>query len=147
MKIYVLGSNSFVNEMVKTKDDLLALGLDAWIHQDYQDHVDGKKLAFIKKDGAPGESADFKKAHDYINQHYQHILDSDAIIIVNLEKKGVKNYIGGNCLMEIGMAYVNKKKVFLSNDIPMEAAYLDEIIAMDPICLHGDLNNIKKYVK
>jgi hypothetical protein len=145
MKIYVLGSNSFVKEMVQTKNDLRKLGLDAWIHQDYEDHVAGKKLAFVKADDKPGESAEFKKAHDYINQHYKHILESDAIIIVNLEKKGVKNYIGGNCLMEIGMAYVNKKKIFLSNDIPTDSAYLDEIVAMDPICLYGDLNNIKKH--
>ncbi len=146
MKIYVLGSNSFVKEMVDTKNKLIEIGLDAWIHQDYEDHVSGKKKAFVNANGIPGENADFKKAHDYINQHYKHILESDAIIIVNLEKKGVKNYIGGNCLMEIGMAYVNKKKIFLSNDIPTESAYLDELIAMDPICLHGDLNNIKKYV-
>ncbi len=146
MKIYVLGSNSFVKEMVDAKNKLCAMGYDGWIHQDYEDHVAGKKLAFIKADSAPGESADFKRAHDYIRQHYKHILESDAILIVNLEKKGVKNYIGGNCLMEMGMAYVNDKKIFLSNDIPMDAAYLDEIQAMDPICLHGDLKNVKKHV-
>jgi len=147
MKVYVLGSNSFVNEMVKTKDELRALGLDGWIHQDYQDHVDGVVKAIPETHGLNGESADFKRAHDYINQHYKHILESDAIIIVNLEKKGIKNYIGGNCLMEIGMAYVNKKKVFLSNDMPTDLPYLDEIKAMDPICLHGNLSNIKKYIK
>lgn len=46
--------------------------------------------------------------------------------------------------MEMGMAYVNDKKIFLLNDIPKDSAYLDEIEAMDPICLHGNLNNINK---
>jgi hypothetical protein len=64
---------------------------------------------------------------------------------VNLEKNGRKDYIGGNCLMEMGMAYVNSKKIFLLRNIPADSAYLDEIKAMDPICLHGDLNNIMKY--
>ncbi len=142
MKVYVLGSNSFVKDMVACKDKLCDLGHDGWIHQDYEDHVKGKVKAFIDGQGIPGENADFKRVHDYIRQHYKHILESDAILIVNLEKKGLKNYIGGNCLMEMGMAYVNDKKIFLLNDIPSESAYLDEIKAMDPICLHGKLENI-----
>ena len=146
MKVYVLGSNSFVKEMVSNKNELCELGYDGWIHPDYEDHVNGKKKAFPDNHGIPGESADFKRAHDYIRQHYNHILQSDAILIINLEKKGIKNYIGGNCLMEMGMAYVNDKKIFLSNNIPMDSAYLDEIKAMDPICLNGDLKNLKKYV-
>ena len=141
MKVYVLGSNSFMKEMVGCKNQLCDLGYDGWIHQDYEDHVNGRTMAFIE--GAlPGESADFKRAHDYIRQHYNHILQSDAILIVNLEKMGIKNYIGGNCLMEMGMAYVNNKKIFLLNDIPVGISYLDEIKAMDPICLHGNLSAI-----
>ncbi len=141
MKIYVLGSNSFAKEMVSCKNQLCAIGHDGWIHQDYENHVSGKAQAFIE--GAlPGESADFKRAHDYIRQHYNHILQSDAILVVNLEKKGIKNYIGGNCLMEMGMAYVNSKKIFLLNDIPTKTAYIDEIKAMNPVCLNGNLKNI-----
>lgn len=141
MKIYVLGSNSFVKEMVSCKNQLCAIGHDGWIHQDYEDHANGKTQAFIE--GAlPGESADFKRAHDYIRQHYNHILQSAAVLIVNMEKKGIKNYIGGNCLMEMGMAYVNNKKIFLLNGIPTETAYIDEIKAMDPVCLNGNLKNI-----
>ncbi len=142
MKIYVLGSNFFVKEMVACKDQLCELGLDGWIHPDYEGHVKGTVTAFIE--GAePGESADFKRAHDYINSHYKHILQSDAILIVNNEKKGIKNYIGGNCLMEMGMAYVNGKKIFLLNDIPIDAPYLDEIKAMGPVCLSGNLSAIE----
>jgi hypothetical protein len=44
--------------------------------------------------------------------------------------------------MEMGMAYVNKKKIFLLNDIPSEVPYIDEIKAMDPICLKGNLSAI-----
>ncbi len=147
MKIYVLGSNHFVNEMVDCKNKLCILGWDGWIHQDYEDHVSGKRKAFPDLEKiVPGESADFKRANDYIRVHYKHILESDAVIIVNLEKKGVENYIGGNCLMEMGMAYVNNKKIFLLNDIPEQSSYLDEIKAMDPICLYGDLKNIAKHI-
>jgi hypothetical protein len=144
MKIYVLGSNKFVKQMVECKDQLCALGYDGWIHQDYEDHVKGKVKAFIE--GAlPGESADFKRAHDYIRQHYKHIIQSDAILIVNAEKNGIKNYIGGNVLMEMGMAYVNEKKIFFLNSMPAGLSDMDEIIAMDPVCLEGNLENLKRY--
>lgn len=142
MKIYVLGSNSFVKEMVTHKNELCKLGFDGWIHPDYEAYVhEGKNTVAISK--IPGESADFKRAHNYIRQHYDHILESDAILIVNAEKRGIKNYIGGNVLMEMGMAYVNDKKIYFLNDLPEGLSYLDEIKAMDPICLSGDLTRIR----
>ncbi|MDE2172877.1 MAG: hypothetical protein KGJ33_02960 [Patescibacteria group bacterium] len=144
MKIYVLGSNSFVHDMVAAKNKLCELGFDGWIHPLYIEHVNGTGIAFpINEKGERTESDEFKKAHDFIRQHYRHILESDAVLIVNNEKKGKKNYIGGNCLMEMGMAYVNNKKIFLLNDVPTESAYIDEIKAMSPICLNGKLENIR----
>jgi|SRR3989344_7588570 len=143
MKIYVLGSNSFVDEMVSCKDKLLELGFDGWIHADYEAHVRGQKKAFPDTD-LPKENAAFKKANDYIRAHYKHILESDAVLIVNSEKRGIRNYIGGNCLMEMGQAYVNGKKIFLLNGIPEQSSYLDEILAMEPVCLNGDLMGIAR---
>ncbi|PIS41507.1 MAG: hypothetical protein COT25_02780 [Candidatus Kerfeldbacteria bacterium CG08_land_8_20_14_0_20_42_7] len=61
--------------------------------------------------------------------------------MLNYSKKGVNDYIGGNALMEMGFAYVNNKKIFLLNDIP-GMQYTDEIRAMHPIVLHGDLANM-----
>ena len=142
MKIYVLGSNHFVEKMVECKDMLCDLGHDGWIHKDYESHVKGEKKAFPDTDDSR-ENADFKRAHDYIREHYKHILESDAVLIVNSTKKGIENYIGGNCLMEMGQAYVNNIKIFLLNGIPKDLSYLDEILAMDPICLDGDLSKIK----
>ena len=146
MKIYVLGSNSFVNHMVESKNLLCELGQEGHIHPDYESHVRGEKLAFTESIN-PGDDAEHRRKNDYFRAHYKNILESDAILVINNEKKGVKNYIGGNVLIEMGQAFVNDKKIFLLNDTPMNLSYSDEIIAMDPICLHGDLENIKKYTK
>ena len=47
MKIYVLGSTSFMHKMVQSKNDLVKLGLDGWIHPDYELFVRGEKKAIL----------------------------------------------------------------------------------------------------
>ena len=69
------------------------------------------------------------------------ITNSDAILVLNYDKKGVKNYIGGNSLMEMGFAHVHNKKVFLLNSAP-ELSYTDEINAMTDMVVNGNLRNI-----
>jgi len=141
MKVYILGSTKFVDDMVRVIDELKALGVDAWIHPDYIEYVKHPEHAHLKQIEA-GEQWKVKKANDYIRQHYNGILESDAVLFVNLKKGEIENYIGGNALMEMGMAYVNGKKIYLLNNIP-EIQYKDEIVAMQPICLEGDLNNLQ----
>ncbi len=144
MRIYTLGSNSFMHKMVEVTDELIALGVDSFIHPNYRDLVSGK-LDYQVKAWSVGEKAKIKKEFDYLRQHYKHILESDAILIVNENKNGIENYIGGNVLIEMGQAFVNNKKIFFLNGMPEGLSYMDEIIAMDPICLNGDLTLLKKY--
>ena len=67
---------------------------------------------------------------------------ADAILVLNLDKKGIQNYIGGNTLMEIGFAHVLNQKIFLYNPIPNIDLYKTEIEAMKPIIINKDLNKI-----
>ena len=138
MKIYVLGSSHFYKEMVACKDQLCALGYDGWIHPDYEAFARGDKQDIVER-WRNGERAAIKRENNYLHEHYENILASDAVLIVNLEKQGVKNYIGGNVLMEMGQAYVNHKRIFFLNGMPTGLSYMDEIEAMDPICLNGNL--------
>ena len=146
MKIYALGSTSFMNEMVWAKNELISLGFDVWIHPDYEAFVRGEKKDVLER-VASGEHAAVKRENDYLKVHYRHICESDAVLIVNMKKNGKQNYIGGNALIEMGQAYVNDKIIFLFNDIPLDLPYVSEIECMDPICLRGDLNNMKKFKK
>ncbi len=145
MKIYVLGSSHFMKEMVACSEKLRQLGYGGWIHPDYEAFVRGEKLDIVKR-AFNGEHAAVKRENNYLKVHYQHILESDVILFVNAEKNGKKNYVGGNVLIEMGQSYVNNKKMFLLYDLPKDSSYIDEIESMDPICLHGDLKNIKKYI-
>lgn len=96
----------------------------------------------FKKEKEVNGDASFRKIqYDVIRRYYEIIKNSDAIMVLNLDKNGIKNYIGGNTFLEIGFAYVLGKKIFLMNPIP-EMGYKDEVMAMQPIILNGDLNKI-----
>ena len=143
MKIYVLGSNSFMHQMVKAKNDLINLGYEGWIHPDYEALVRGEKLDILTR-AEQGEHTSVKRENNYLRVHYQNICASDAVLVVNLTKNGIENYIGGNVLIEMGQAYVNNKIIFLLTKIPTQLPYIPEIECMDPICLNGDLSNLLK---
>lgn len=145
MKIYVLGSTAFMHSMVKARNELKNIGLDGWIHKNYDLLVNGE-LTEVDEGATTREKADTKKHFDYLRVHYKHILESGAVLIVNEPKNGIDNYIGGNVLIEMGQAYVNDKKIFFLHGMPTDLPYLDEILAMDPICLEGDIDKIKEYL-
>lgn len=88
------------------------------------------------------ESLANKLAHNAIREHYNKIVESDAILVINKDKNGINNYVGGNAFLEIGYAYVLNKNIFLLNPIP-NMIYSTEIEAMKPIILNGDLSKIR----
>ena len=141
MKIYVLGSSHFMKEMVAAKNELCELGHEGRIHPHYEAFVRGEMQDIIER-WRNGEEATLKREFNYLHDHYKNILDSEAVLIVNLEKKGISNYIGGNVLMEMGQAYVNHKTIYFLNGMPVGLPYMDEIESMEPICLLGDLRKI-----
>lgn len=79
---------------------------------------------------------------DFFRRYWDFIKASDAILVLNLEKKGIKGYIGGNTLIEMGFAYGHGKKIYLYNPIPERSErmhYVDEIIDLKPIIINGNL--------
>lgn len=82
---------------------------------------------------------------DMIKRYWDLIKNSEAILVLNLEKKGIENYIGGSTLMEMGFAYGHNKKIFLYNPIPETTErmhYIDEIKDMKPIVINKDLSKL-----
>jgi len=85
------------------------------------------------------EPAEVKKKYDFIRWYYNAIKDSDAVIIFNPANHGIENYIGANTFLEIGYAHALNKKVFLYYGMPDQKYILDEISAMEPVVLNGNL--------
>ena len=89
------------------------------------------------------EAVKNKVKEDLIRNYYNQIKDCDAILVVNEKRRDIDNYIGGNSFLEIGFAHVLNKKIFLLNEIP-NISYKDEIEAMQPVVINGDLSRIKR---
>lgn len=86
------------------------------------------------------DANDYPKKAALMRAHFDRIAEGDAILVLNFEKHGVTNYIGGNVLMEMSLAFYLKKPIFILNDAPEHSAYLEEIYGMQPIFLHGDID-------
>lgn len=142
MKITLCGSVKFAKELVENYHQLKALGHEPMMHEKMFGIVDGTATAII--DGIEKDHGKLKRQEGFIKWWYNCIKNSDAILVCNYDKNGIKNYIGGNTLMEMGFAHVLDKKIFLFNPIPEESPYVDEIAAMEPIILNGDLSKISE---
>ncbi|MEK7173034.1 MAG: hypothetical protein AAB723_00670 [Patescibacteria group bacterium] len=142
MKIVICASISFTNKIKEVAKALSARGHIVEIPFGAQRIISGELTLeqFLNKKQASGDSA-LKIQNNLIKRYYEIIKNADAILVINIDKKGIVNYIGGNTLIEIAFAHVLDKKIFLLNPIP-EISYKDEIIAMQPIILNGDLAKI-----
>jgi len=89
------------------------------------------------------EEKNEKKKEKYRLSFFEKLKKSDALLIVNTyEKDGRKNYISGSSFLEMGFAHALGKKLFILQGVP-EVSFKDEILAMKPIILSGNLNKIK----
>jgi len=149
MKIVICGSIDFTPKIKEVADVLSKQGHDVSIPFTSQRIISGELTLedFLSEkeengDGVFRKSALRKIKDDVIRHYYNKINEADAILVLNLEKRGIDNYIGGNTLLEMGFAHVLYKKIYLYNNIP-DLSYTDELNAMQPVILNGNLLKIK----
>ncbi len=77
-----------------------------------------------------------------IVRHLERIKESDAILVVNENLKGIAGYVGANSFLEMGFAFALNIPIFLLNHIP-DQSNKDELLGLYPIELNGDINLLK----
>lgn len=137
MKIGIIGSMQFTDKMLYVKEQLQELGHDAFV-TDLHEAMIGKTDDEIEK-----IKLYQKNNMDAIREFWNMMQGADAVLVLNYDKNGIKNYVGGNTLMEIGFAHVLNQKVFMLNPIPEMPYCQSEIEAVKPIILNGDFSKIK----
>lgn len=137
MKILISGSMQFSEKMLEVKHQLEKLGHTAVVSK-FIEH-------YIGKSDQEKESQKLKHKYeeDAIREYWDLMQDVDALLVLNYDKNSVENYVGGNAFLEMGYAYVLKKEIYLLNPIPTIPYYETEIIAMKPVMIDGDLEQIK----
>ena len=137
MKIGIIGSMQFTDKMVAIKEELNEIGHDAFV-------TDLHKAMIGKNDLEIEEIKLHQKFNmDAIREFWKMMQGADAVLVLNFDKNGVKNYVGGNTLMEIGFAHVLNQKIFMFNPIPEMPYCKTEIEAVKPTIINGDLSLIK----
>jgi hypothetical protein len=153
MKITICGSIGFYKEMETARDELVKIGHEVKIPELAlevpEEFGGGKKVYFgqyIEQHGGidtfPASDKIWDLKESAINDHYEKIDWCDAILVINCEKRGIQGYVGGNTLIEIGVAFYLKKKIFILNPVSSELSYKQEIMGMKPTFIEGDYSKI-----
>lgn len=136
MKIGAIGSMQYTEKMLEICEELKRIGHEGFVtdlHTDFVGKSDEEKEKI---------KIEQKMNQDAIREFWRKMQGADAVLVINIDKNGIKNYIGGNTFLEMGFAHVLNQKIFLLNPIP-EMIYTTEIVAMKPIILDGDLSKIR----
>jgi hypothetical protein len=148
MIITICASVDFTPKIIEIKKELEKAGHRVNIPYFTQMIIDGK-MTFEEYITAKEKDGDILlrglQDVDMIRRYWDFIKESDAILVLNMAKKGIENYIGGSVLMEMGFAHGWDKKIFLFNPIPERSErmhYVDEIMDMKPMILDGNLSEI-----
>ncbi len=147
MKITICGSIAFFDEMLAIKEKLQQLGHEVDLppletKDENGQTISIKEFMVKRKTETDNQSWVWDRKEESIRMHFEKIDWADVVLILNYSKKEIANYIGANTLIEMGLAFYLHKKIFLLNPIP-EISYKEEILAMKPIVINGDLNKIE----
>jgi len=137
MRVGIIGSMQFTEKMLEACNELTKLGHEAFVTDLHK--------ALVGKTDEEKEQIKLRQKYnlDAIREFWRAMQGADAVLVLNYDKNGIKNYVGGNTLMEIGFAHVLNQKIFLLNPIPEIPYYKTEIEAVKPIVINGDLSLIK----
>jgi len=141
MRIYIAGSMFFAKEFVKTKEVLERMGFIADFAPDTYECINNPELNL-------NENLEHCERMDIMRACFEIQEKCDSLIVLNYKKEDLEGYIGVNSLIEMGLAYYLRQKIFLLYPPPNKekARYYTEVMLMKPIILNGKLENIMNYL-
>ena len=136
MKIFIICSKHFYHKVGEAKDFLEESGHEIVLPNSFDDPFSED----VMRGKAKEEYINWKKG--MFEKSQSKVKEIDAVLVLNFEKNGQKNYVGGATFLELYDAFKGNKKIFLHNPIP-EGVLYDEIHGFGPIIINGDLSLIK----
>ncbi len=133
MKILIICSKHFYNRIPEIDEKLKALGHQTEMPNSYDEPMKEEEMKSLSSE------EHIKWKQEMMLLHEPKIARNDAVLVLNFEKRGVSNYIGGATFLEIFKAFELGKKIFMYNQIP-ENIFEDELVGINPILMEGILN-------
>ena len=133
MKIFLICSKAFYDKLEDIKASLENMGHDVTLPNCY-DCPEMEALYRGKKEHAEWKASMIRHSEEVIK-------GVDSVLVVNYDKNGYKNYIGGATFLEIYDAFRMNKKIYFMNDLP-EGLLKDELIGFNGVVINEDLERI-----
>ena len=135
MKILIACSKHFYGNIPPIKEYLENKGYIISLPNSYDEPLKEERL----KSSSLEEHIKWKA--EMMRKDESNISPVDALLVLNFDKNGNENYIGGTTFLEIYTAWKLKKDIFLYNPIPNNI-FTDELIGMNPKIINKNLEEI-----
>ncbi len=135
-KIFIICSKAFYGEIAPIKKVLEKNGWEVSLPHTYENpNAENEWYAKGEEEHSRMKGEMFRKSREKIKQ-------LDAVLTLNFDKNGKKNYIGGSTFLELYEAFMEGKTIYLYNNVP-EGLLYDEIKGFSPKIINGDLSLVK----
>jgi hypothetical protein len=136
MRIFIICSKKFYNRVPEIQEQLESAGHRVSLPNHYDEpETEERYLKLGAQEHAKWKAEMFRHSIEDIGEN-------DAVLVLNFEKNGIPNYIGGATFLEMYDASRLGKAIYLFNEIP-EGILRDEILGFGPIVINGDLDTIR----
>ncbi len=134
----IIGSTVFAKQMLEVKSELQNLGHEVETPSNLEAHVADPTL----RDNHPLDK-ELISGKNVMHVGFDRVSWSDAVLVLNYDKNGIKGYVGASTIMEIGVAGHLRKKIFVLNPINADQRYTHEIDVLGGEIIDGDLSKIR----
>lgn len=135
MKIFLICSKAFYDRVLPIKERLEQAGHVISLPNCFDDPSTEARY----KELGDKEHAEWKAS---MLRHSQDVIEAnDAVLVLNFDKNGQKNYIGGATFLEMYDAFRMRKKIYMYNPVP-DGMLRDEIEGFEPLVINQELTQI-----
>ena len=109
-----------------------------YLHTYENPNAENEWYAKGKEEHARMKGEMFRRSRDRIKS-------MDAVLTLNFDKNGKKNYVGGSTFLELYEAFMEGKKIYLWNEV-LARILFDEISGFAPEIINSNLNLVKQEI-
>lgn len=136
MKVFIACSKHFYSEIERVVEVLEEAGHEVSYPNSYDEPFAEERFRAMSSE----EHIAWKGM--MMSRDKENIEPVDAVLVLNFEKKGIANYIGGATFLEVYKAWDLGKKIFFYNDLP-NCSFTDELVGINPVVVNGDLGLVR----